>query len=129
MPAFTSACLRGASWALYTAGASTAITARRVAVVGARTYGAIGTGGALTIENSTLTIDDGIGLYVSANTSNSTLNADHVTVVNSAGTGSALKGKKFGTGAGNGTLVPPTRSSVASARATRPKPCSAPASA
>lgn len=95
----------GASWALHTAGSSTALTARRVAVVGARTYGAIGTGGALTIENSTLTIDDGIGLYVSANTSNSTLNADHVTVVNSGGTGPALEGKKFGSGAGNGTLV------------------------
>jgi hypothetical protein len=97
--------VRGASWALYTGGSSTALTARRVAVVGARTYGGIDTGGALKIENSTITIDDGIGLYVSANTSNSTLNADHVTVVNSGGTDPALEGKKFGNGAGNGTLV------------------------
>jgi hypothetical protein len=97
--------VRGASWSLYTGGSNTALTARRVAVVGARTYGAIGTGGALTIENSTFTIDNGVGLYVSANTSNSTLNADHVTVVNTGGSEPALVGQKFGSGAGNGTLV------------------------
>ncbi len=97
--------VQGASWPLLTGGSGTALTARRVAVVGARTYGAVCTGGVMTIENSTIAIDDGIGLYVSADATNATLKADHVTVVNVGGARPALEGKKFGSDAGNATLV------------------------
>ena len=97
--------VRGASWPLLTGGSATALTARRVAVVGARTYGAICGGGVLTIENSTIAIDDGIGLFVSAAGTDALLSANHVTVVNSGGNDPALEGKKFGGDAGNATMT------------------------
>ncbi len=99
------ATVKGASWALYTGGSGTALTARRVSILGAGVYGAICSGGVLTVENSVIRIDDGIGLYVSASTTDTRLTADHVTVVNTGGSFPALEGKKFGTGAGNATLV------------------------
>jgi hypothetical protein len=84
----------GASWALQTTGAGSNLVARRVDVVGARTYGAIVTRGSLTVENSRLTTDAGVGFYVSASADAASLTANHVTVVNVGGTNPALEMEK-----------------------------------
>ena len=84
----------GASWALQTTGGTSNLIARRVAVVDARTYGVIVTRGSLTVENSVFTIDDGIGLRASASAEDATLVANHVTIVNSAGTDPAIEIEK-----------------------------------
>lgn len=98
------ATIRNASWALY-AGSGGSLTARRVSVVGASTYGAISSDGQLLVENSTFTLDDGIGLYVSASAPNATLTANHVTILNAGSSYPALEGKKFSSSAGNATLL------------------------
>lgn len=93
-----------ASWALVATGGGS-VTARRVEVVDARTYGAIASSGSLTVENSTMTIDDGVGLYLSATATDVSLSADHVTIVNSGTGDPAIEGKKFGADAGNATMT------------------------
>ena len=97
------ATVKGASWPLISSGGS--LTARRVSVLGARTYGAVATKGSLTVENSVITIDDGIGLYASAADDDAALNANHVTIVNSGGSDPAIEVKKFGPSAGNAAIV------------------------
>jgi hypothetical protein len=89
-----------ASWALVSAGKGASLTVRRIAVEGAATYGAIVSTGTLSIENSTFRINDGVGLFAGAAADPGTLNADHVTVVNSGGTDPALEAKKFSASAG-----------------------------
>jgi hypothetical protein len=61
--------------------------------------------GTANVENSIFTIDDGIGLYASANDDDASLNANHVTIVNSNGSNTAVEAKKFGGGAGDVTVV------------------------
>jgi hypothetical protein len=95
----------GASWPLITSDAGSTLTARRVSEVGTRTYGAIVSGGSMRIENSIFRLDDGIGLYVSASTTDALLEADHLTVVNDGSTYPALEGKKFSNDAGDATMV------------------------
>jgi len=98
------AVLSGASWGLVSSDAGSALTARRVTEIGTRTYGAIATRGTLIVENSTMRIDDGIGLYAGADANSSLLHADHVTIVNSGGSGPALEAKKFSGTAGNAQI-------------------------
>jgi hypothetical protein len=88
------ATVSGASWALMCGNAGSQLIARRVNVVEAGAYGAIASGGLLTVENSKMTIDDGIGLYVSAFSEGSSLIANHVTIVNSGGNSPAVEAKK-----------------------------------
>jgi hypothetical protein len=76
------AVVRGASWSLIVSEAGSTLTARRVDVVDSRTYGAIVTRGALSVENSRITTKDGIGIYASSSTDPSTLTADQVTILN-----------------------------------------------
>jgi hypothetical protein len=95
----------GGSWSLYTSGQGSLLTARRVTEVDTRTYGALVSGGTIRIENSVFTIDDGIGLYVSAAADDGLLEADHLTVVNEGSTYPALEGKKFGSDAGDATML------------------------
>ncbi len=96
--------VKEASWALV-AGNGT-LTARRTAVLDAITYGAIATGGSMVLENSTFTVDDGIGLYLSAAATDQSLTADHVTILNTGGTTyPALEGKKFSSTAGDATMT------------------------
>jgi hypothetical protein len=97
--------IRGASWGLVSESKNAQLTARRVSVLGARVYGAAAVGGNLTIENSVLTIDNGIGLYGNAAADPVALIADHMTAVNSGGTEyAALEGVKFGASAGSVTV-------------------------
>jgi hypothetical protein len=96
--------VQSGSWALE-ASSEGSLTCRRVTVVGARTYGAIASNGSLSLENSILTIDDGVGLYIGPSTADISVQADHLTVVNSGGAGPALEGKRFGSGPGDGTLL------------------------
>ena len=77
--------IRDASWGLAAAGKEASLTARRVSVIGARTYGGAATNGTLTLENSVITVDNGIGLFGLAGTDPATLVADQVTIVNSGG--------------------------------------------
>ena len=98
------ATIRKASWALVTNSKGT-LTARRVSEIGTRTYGAIVSSGSLTVENSVMTIDDGIGLHASAAADDATLVANHITVANTGGTNPALEGKKFGSGAGDASVT------------------------
>ena len=91
----------GASWALVTSGTGSHLVARRVVETGTRTYGAIGSEGTLSVENSIFELDDAIGLFGSAAAQDGTVEADHVTVVNSGGSGPALEGKKFSSTAGD----------------------------
>lgn len=79
------AAVRGASWPLIASEEGSHLTARRVWVLGARTYGAIATRGALDVENSLFTLDDGVGLYASATSVATSLTANHVTVVDGGG--------------------------------------------
>ncbi len=98
------AVLSGASWGLVSADAGSTLTARRVSEIGTRAYGAIATRGTLIVENSTMRIDDGIGLYASADANSSLLHADHVTIVNDGGIGPALEAKKFSGTAGSAQI-------------------------
>jgi len=98
------AVLSGASWGLVSADAGSTLPARRVSEIGTRVYGAIATRGTLIVENSTMRIDDGIGLYASADANSSLLHADHVTIVNSGGSGPALEAKKFSGTAGSAQI-------------------------
>ncbi len=98
------AIIRRASWALV-ANSKGTLTARRVSEIGTRTYGAIVSSGLLTVENSVMTIDDGVGLHASAAADDASLVANHVTIVNSGGTNPALEGKKFGGGAGDASVA------------------------
>jgi hypothetical protein len=98
--------IEGASWGLVTSsGADAHLVARRVHETGTRTYGAIATSGTMRLENSLLEIDDGIGLYVGAATTDTLLDADQITVVNSGSGDPAIEGKKFGSSAGDATMV------------------------
>jgi hypothetical protein len=99
------ATVKGASWGLVASAMGASLTARRVNEVGTRTYGAIATNGALSIENSKMTLNDATSLYVSAATTDTSLTVDHLTAVNSGGTDPALEGKKFATDAGNASLA------------------------
>lgn len=96
--------VKGASRALAASEPGAVLTARRVDVVGARTYGAIASGGTLNVENSRMTLDDGIGLYASAASTSTALNANHLTILDSGGSYPALEVKKFGSDAGNAVL-------------------------
>jgi hypothetical protein len=96
--------IRDASWGLVSEGKEALLTARRVSVLGVRTYGGLADGGNLTIENSVITIDDGIGFFGSAAADPVALNANHVTVVNTGNTDPALEGKKFSSTAGSVTV-------------------------
>ena len=99
------ATIHGASWALKSTGKGSKLTARRVRQIGTRTYGIAVTGGGIaTVENSIFTLDDAIGLYVNADDDDSTLNADHITVVSAGNSNPALEAKKFGTGAGDAAI-------------------------
>jgi hypothetical protein len=91
----------GASWALVTSGTGSHLIARRVVETGTRTYGAIGSEGTLSVENSIFKLDDAIGLFASAAAQDGTVEADHITVVNSGGSDPALEGKKFSSTAGD----------------------------
>jgi hypothetical protein len=98
--------IEGASWGLSSSAAGGVLTARRVREVGTRTYGAIATDGSLHLENSVFAIDDGIGLYASAASSDSTLTADQVTIVNGGGTAyPAMELTKLGPSAGDMALT------------------------
>jgi hypothetical protein len=97
--------IRGASWALNANGEESELTARRVRTLDGGAYGVAATAGTANVENSTFTIDDGIGLYASANDDDATLNADHLTIVNSSGNSTAVEAKKFGGGVGDVTVV------------------------
>jgi hypothetical protein len=95
--------IREASWALTSQEGS--LAAHRVSILGSRTYGALVSSGLIAIDNSVITLDDGIGFYVGATEEDGTLTADHVTVVNSGGsTYPALEGKKFSGLAGDATM-------------------------
>lgn len=90
------AVVRGASWALVSSDSGSTLTVRRTDVIGARTYGAIVLGGTVNVENSRMTIDDGVGLYASASSDPAALSADHVTVLNSGATNPAVDLEKSG---------------------------------
>jgi hypothetical protein len=94
----------GASWAILSESKGSEIVARRVKVVDAGAYGAVAYPGRVTLENSTFTIDDGIGLFAAADASPATLTADHVTVVNSSDSYPALEGKKFSPSVGSAKI-------------------------
>jgi len=97
--------IRGASWALTSTGSGSMLAARRIREIDTRTYGVVvSNGGIATVENSIFTLDDGIGLFASAAADDSTLNADHVTVVNTGSSYPALEAKKFGGGAGDAAI-------------------------
>jgi hypothetical protein len=99
------ATIRGASWALKSTGDGSQLTARRVREIDTRTYGVAVTGGGIaTVESSVFTLDDAIGLFVSAADDDSTLDADHITVVNTGDSYPALEAKKFGAGAGDAAV-------------------------
>jgi hypothetical protein len=100
---------RSASWALV-ANDGGNLTARRVSEIGTGAYGAIASGGfsgggSLLVENSVMTIDDGVGLYVSSTDDDVSLTANHVTVVNTGGSTPALEGKKFSSSAGDAAVT------------------------
>ena len=80
------------------------LIARRVNIIGARTYGVIVSEGSLTIENSVMTIDDGIGIRVSATADDSSLTADHVTILNTGSSSPAIQMAKA-SGAGKATTT------------------------
>ncbi len=88
-----------ASWALVTGAKDAQLTARRVAVEDAATYGAIASAGTIDVADSTFRLDDAIGLYASSAADPSTVMADHVTMLDSVGSYPALEVKKFGGGA------------------------------
>ncbi len=96
--------VRGASWALIASENGATLTARHVDEVGTRTYGAIAGGGTLNVENSRMTLDDGIGFFASAAATSTALNANHVTILNSGASSPALEVKKFGSDAGSAVL-------------------------
>ncbi len=58
----------------------------------------------MTIENSVMTIDDGVGLYVRPADDSATVNADQVTIVNSGGEDPAIEVIKVG-GAGDAAVT------------------------
>jgi hypothetical protein len=86
----------GAGQALLNTGEGTQLTARRVRVIGAQSHGGYVTGGTMTIENSVMTIDDGVGLYTRPAGESATVNADQVTIVNSGGDDPAIEVTKVG---------------------------------
>jgi hypothetical protein len=98
------AVVRGASWSLVVSEAGSKMTARRVDVIGARTYGAIVSKGTLVVENSRMTIDHGVGLYASAGADASSLSVDHVTILDGGSTYPGIDIEKAG-GAGNVTAT------------------------
>lgn len=94
--------IEGGSWALSVNGETAELIARRVTEVGTRTYGAIVSAGTLRIENSVFTLDDGIGLFASAGSSDARVEADHLTLANLNGTTyPAMELKRFGGGEGD----------------------------
>jgi hypothetical protein len=97
--------IRDASWALNANGKGSELTARRVRSLDGGAYGVAATEGTANVENSTFTLDDGIGLYASAKDDDAALDADHITIVNANGSNTAVEAKKFGGGAGDVTVV------------------------
>jgi hypothetical protein len=97
----------GASWALAATAGGAELVARRVDVVGARTYGAIAAGGGtITIENSRFTLDDAIGLRAGTSDANqATIFADHVSMLNAGISYPAVQLEKLGGSGGVQVLV------------------------
>jgi hypothetical protein len=93
-----------ASWNLAARAKGSQLTARRISATGTTAYGAAATSGTLVLQNSVITMADGIGLYVSAADDNANLQADHVTIVNTEGVEPALEGKKFSVSEGDAVL-------------------------
>jgi len=97
------ATIRGASWSLIASEAGSQLTVRRTDVIGARTYGAIATRGSLIVENSRMTVADGVGLYASASTDPTSLTVNHTTVLNGGASYPAIDIEKA-SGAANVTV-------------------------
>ncbi|MDQ3724912.1 MAG: hypothetical protein M3335_03300 [Actinomycetota bacterium] len=93
-----------ASWNVAARAKGSQLTARRISATGTTAYGAAATAGTLRIENSVITMADGVGLYVSAAEDNANLKANHVTIVNTEGIEPALEGRKFDTDEGDAVL-------------------------
>ncbi len=94
------ATIRDAAWALVASEPKAHLIAHRVRVIGARNYGAIALKGSISIENSTMTIDDGIGLYAESSSSPVSVDADHVSISNVGTTHPAIEVLKKGGSAG-----------------------------
>ena len=97
--------IEGASWGLIASGANAHLIARRVTESATEVYGALATAGLLDVENSVLQVDNGIGLYAGASSSDTVLTANHVTVVNTNGDDHpAMELKRFGSSPGDMTI-------------------------
>lgn len=97
--------IEGAAWGLVTgSNASSHLVARRVHEIGTRNYGAINTVGTITLENSVIETDDGVGLYVSSSAGSSLIEADQVTVQNFGDENHPAMEVIKSSGAGNSTM-------------------------
>jgi len=90
--------------ALAVNGIASTLTARRLQAFGTRTYGVSASAGTVRVENSLLNMADGIGLFVSPAADDASVEADHVSFVNSEGTVPATEAKKFGVTEGDGSI-------------------------
>jgi hypothetical protein len=94
----------GAATNLNASGKESALVARRVFAEETTAYGAGASEGSVTVENSVIRMSGGVGLFVSPNSNDASVEADHVTIVDEVSGNPALEAKKFGATAGDGTI-------------------------